>query len=42
MGKSRVRFKQPDTIPPNLIAELARKIDLEAWIKQYEAAWIGV
>lgn len=39
MGKSCVRFKKPDAIPLDLIAELARKITPEAWIKHYEAAW---
>ncbi len=36
MGKSCVRFKKPDHIPLNLIAELAQKITPEEWIKVYE------
>lgn len=36
MGKSCIRFKKPDQIPYELIAELCRKITVEDYIKQYE------
>jgi hypothetical protein len=36
MGKSCIRFKKPDRIPYELIAELARKVTPEQWIEQYE------
>ncbi len=32
MGKSCIRFKKPDQIPFQLIAELASKITVESWI----------
>lgn len=38
MGKSCVRFKKPETIPFDLIAELAKKLTPQQWIEQYEAA----
>ena len=38
MGKSCIRFKNPDAIPYELIAELTRKITPEAWIATYESA----
>jgi hypothetical protein len=37
MGKSCVRFKKPDDIPMDLIAELATKITVQDWIDTYEA-----
>ena len=37
MGKSCVRFKKPNDIPFDLIAELCRKITVEQWIAHYEA-----
>lgn len=36
MGKSCVRFKKMDDIPFNLIAELAKKVGPQDWIKLYE------
>jgi uncharacterized protein YdhG (YjbR/CyaY superfamily) len=36
MGKSCIRFKKPEHIPYDLIAELATKITPEQWIKTYE------
>jgi len=36
MGKSCVRFKKIETIPYDLIGELASKMTPEAWIKLYE------
>ncbi|MDH5598008.1 MAG: DUF1801 domain-containing protein [Cyclobacteriaceae bacterium] len=36
MGKSCIRFKKPDKIPLNLIAELVAKISCEEWIELYE------
>jgi uncharacterized protein YdhG (YjbR/CyaY superfamily) len=36
MGKSCIRFKKVDDIPYNLIAELAKKVSPQDWIKLYE------
>lgn len=36
MGKSCIRFKKPDDIPFELIAELMQKFTPESWIKLYE------
>ncbi|MGZ5243346.1 MAG: DUF1801 domain-containing protein [Bacteroidia bacterium] len=36
MGKSCIRFKKPDQIPYDLIAELVQKISPEEWIETYE------
>lgn len=36
MGKSCVRFKKPEHIPYELIAELAKKISVQDWIDRYE------
>lgn len=36
MGKSCIRFKKPDAIPFDLIAELAGKITVQDWIERYE------
>ncbi|TRO65261.1 DUF1801 domain-containing protein [Christiangramia sabulilitoris] len=36
MGKSCIRFKKPDEIPFDLIAELSGKITAEDWIATYE------
>jgi hypothetical protein len=36
MAKSCIRFKNPDQIPLELIAELCRKISIEEYISQYE------
>ncbi len=37
MGKSCVRFKNPDEIPFKLIAELMRKMSAQEWINLYES-----
>jgi uncharacterized protein YdhG (YjbR/CyaY superfamily) len=36
IGKSCIRFKNPDHIPYELIGELARKMTPEEWISLYE------
>lgn len=36
MGKSCIRFKNPDTIPFKLIGQLASKISVQQWIILYE------
>lgn len=36
MGKSCIRFKKPDQIPYDLIAELCRKMTVKDWISLYE------
>ncbi|MBT8285050.1 MAG: DUF1801 domain-containing protein [Flavobacteriaceae bacterium] len=36
MGKSCVRFKKPENIPYELIAELCTKMSVEDWIALYE------
>lgn len=36
MGKSCIRFKKPEHIPYELIAELSGKISLAEWIRTYE------
>tara|TARA_R100000935_G_C2833621_1_gene166689 strand:- start:817 stop:1272 length:456 start_codon:yes stop_codon:yes gene_type:complete len=36
MGKSCIRFKNPDKIPFELIGELASKLTVEEWIELYE------
>lgn len=36
MGKSCVRFKKPEDIPYDLIAELMSKYSVEDWIELYE------
>ena len=38
MGKSCIRFKNPKTIPYDLIGELMTKISVEEWIKTYTSA----
>ena len=37
MGKSCVRFKNPDEIPYKLIGELMRKMSAQEWINLYES-----
>jgi hypothetical protein len=39
MGKGCVRFKKPETIPFELIAQLAGKVTPQQWIETYEAAF---
>ena len=36
MGKSCIRFKKPDQIPFELLAELIRKMTAQQWIQLYE------
>ncbi|MCU0328991.1 MAG: DUF1801 domain-containing protein [Chitinophagales bacterium] len=36
MGKSCIRFKKPDQIPFDLIAELCKKMTVSDWIERYE------
>lgn len=36
MGKSCIRFKKPDEIPFELIAELCKKMSTKDWIEIYE------
>lgn len=36
MGKSCIRFKNPATIPYDLIAELCQKITIDEYIRMYE------
>ncbi len=38
MGKSCIRFKKPDDIPYDLIAELTTKITAQDWIEMYTKA----
>lgn len=38
MGKSCIRFKNPDHIPYELIAELCQKITVDDYIQSYEQA----
>lgn len=40
MGKSCIRFKNPDRIPYDLIAELCQKISVDEFINAYERAMI--
>lgn len=37
MGKSCIRFKNPDEIPYDLIGELMKKITVNDWIERYES-----
>jgi len=37
MGKSCIRYKNPDDIPFDLIGELASKITVDDWINMYES-----
>lgn len=36
MGKSCIRFKKPEHIPFELIAELMQKMTVEDWVEMYE------
>jgi uncharacterized protein YdhG (YjbR/CyaY superfamily) len=40
MGKSCIRFKKPELIPFDLIAELATKMTPQKWIEIYESAFV--
>lgn len=37
MGKSCIRFKNPDEIPYDIISKLVKKITPSAWVKLYES-----
>ncbi|ESU28189.1 hypothetical protein FLJC2902T_15340 [Flavobacterium limnosediminis JC2902] len=37
MGKSCIRFKKPEQIPYELLAELFQKMTVEDWISKYES-----
>ena len=37
MGKGCVRFKKPEAIPHELIAQLAEKMSVQDWIEKYES-----
>lgn len=39
MGKSCIRYKKPETIPYDLLAELMQKITVSQWIETYEKAY---
>ena len=39
MGKSCIRFKNPEQIPCELIGELATKMTPQQWIEKYESAF---
>lgn len=38
MGKSCIRFKKPEQIPYELLAELAKKMTVKDWVSRYETA----
>ncbi len=38
MGKSCIRFKKPEEIPYELIAELVSKVTVQEWVDVYEPA----
>lgn len=40
MGKGCIRFKKMETIPYELIAELAQKVTVDQWIACYESAFV--
>jgi uncharacterized protein YdhG (YjbR/CyaY superfamily) len=39
MGKSCIRFKNPDNIPFELIGELIKKMSVKDWISSYESQY---
>lgn len=41
IGKSCIRFKNPETIPYQLIGELAKKMSVQEWIDTYESIFIN-
>ena len=41
MGKSCIRFKNPETIPYQLIGELAKRMSVQEWIDTYESIFIN-
>jgi len=38
MGKSCVRFRKPSDIPPDVVGEAIAKLDVEAFLRLYEAS----
>lgn len=40
IGKSCLRFKKPEEVPFELIAKLSKKVSVDDWIKNYEAAFV--
>lgn len=42
MGKSCIRFKKPEQIPFELIAQLSTKRDVEKWVASYEEGVLGI
>ena len=40
MGKSCIRFKKPESMPLDLIGELAQKMSPEQWIALYESKFV--
>lgn len=40
MGKSCIRFKNPESIPYHLISELVGKMDVAGWIQLYEQTFL--
>lgn len=40
MGKSCIRFKKPEQIPYDLIAQLVSKMEADTWIATYESLYI--
>ena len=41
MGKSCIRFKNPETIPYQLIGELAKRMSVQEWIDTYASIFIN-
>ena len=41
MGKSCIRYKNPDDIPYQLLGELVSKITVDDWIEKYESVLKG-
>lgn len=39
IGKSCIRYKKPEQIPFDLIAELMQKVTVQQWIESYESAF---
>lgn len=40
MGKSCIRFKKPEKIPYQLLAELCQKMTVEEWVSLYEKNYV--
>ncbi len=41
IGKNYIRFKSPDQIPYELIAELVSKVSVQDWIELYESVYVN-